>query len=256
MLNCSCHRPAMLQKATISTLCLPSVRPTAVVAGSCRKRCVRAFASASQDRHEQLHSSIDSTASSNRRQLLAGTVAAAIGPVLLGAATAAAAVAPAAEAVSASATVASAATPVQSRANSTYQIVTEEGTVRLFTNDQVAKNMTPTDRQVFALNRRVQAQNRTPDDFPGFIRQGFDITVVGEGYVMDQNGLVYKDFVEGSGSNPTDGQQVVFDYTGYNESGAIIDSSYRKGRPAETRIGIQGLIPGEFVCPAGTQLRE
>ena len=38
--------------------------------------------------------------------------------------------------------------------------------------------------------------------------------------------------------------QVVFDYTGYNESASPIDSSYRQGRPAETRLGINGLIPG------------
>lgn len=48
----------------------------------------------------------------------------------------------------------------------------------------------------------------------------------------------------GSGSSPVDGQQVVFDYTGYNESGTPIDSSYRKGRAAEVRLGINGLIPG------------
>jgi hypothetical protein len=42
--------------------------------------------------------------------------------------------------------------------------------------------------QIFALNSRVQAQNRAPEDFPGFIRAGFDITVVGEGYVMDKDG--------------------------------------------------------------------
>ncbi len=39
-------------------------------------------------------------------------------------------------------------------------------------------------------------------------------------------------------------QQVVFDYTAYNESAATIDSSYRKGQPAQTQLGIQGLIPG------------
>jgi FKBP-type peptidyl-prolyl cis-trans isomerase len=55
--------------------------------------------------------------------------------------------------------------------------------------------------------------------------------------------------VVGKGELPTEGQQVVFDYTAYNESGAVIDSSYRKGRAAETRLGIQGLIPG--VCVGG-----
>jgi FKBP-type peptidyl-prolyl cis-trans isomerase len=38
--------------------------------------------------------------------------------------------------------------------------------------------------------------------------------------------------------------QVVFDYSAYNENGALIDSTYRKGEPAATRIGIAGLIPG------------
>lgn len=70
----------------------------------------------------------------------------------------------------------------------------------------------------------------------------------------------------GSGSSPVDGQQVVFDYTGYNESGTPIDSSYRKGRAAEVRLGINGLIPGAGVgvvlcvrvcvhaCAAGTPI--
>jgi len=38
--------------------------------------------------------------------------------------------------------------------------------------------------------------------------------------------------------------QVVFDYTAYNEQGRRIDSTYGKGQPARTRVGIQGLIPG------------
>eukprot|EP00775_Hariotina_reticulata_P010090 gene10090-10246_t len=99
-------------------------------------------------------------------------------------------------------------------------------------------------QQIFNLNRRAQSQNRAPDDFPGFIREGFDITIVGEGYQMEANGLIYKDYVVGSGTSPDDGQQVVFDYTGYNESGTVIDSTYRKGRAAEVRLGINGLIPG------------
>lgn len=54
-----------------------------------------------------------------------------------------------------------------------------------------------------------------------------------------------QDYAEGSGALPQDGQQVTFDYTAYNESGARIDSTYQKGRPAQTRLGINGLIPGE-----------
>ena len=55
-----------------------------------------------------------------------------------------------------------------------------------------------------------------------------------------------QDYQEGTGELPEDGQQVTFDYTAYNESGARIDSSYQKGRPAQTRLGIKGLIPGEL----------
>eukprot|EP00955_Chlamydomonas_euryale_P086795 364246-Chlamydomonas_euryale.AAC.16 len=39
-------------------------------------------------------------------------------------------------------------------------------------------------------------------------------------------------------------QEVIFNYTGYNESGTTIDSSYRKGQPAQAQLGIAGLIPG------------
>lgn len=55
-----------------------------------------------------------------------------------------------------------------------------------------------------------------------------------------------QDFEEGKGGLPKEGQEVTFDYNGYNESGARIDSSYTKGRPAVTRIGINGLIPGRW----------
>ena len=53
-----------------------------------------------------------------------------------------------------------------------------------------------------------------------------------------------QDFEQGSGPRPEDGQQVTFDYTAYNENGNRIDSSYKQGRPAMTRLGINGLIPG------------
>ena len=37
---------------------------------------------------------------------------------------------------------------------------------------------------------------------------------------------------------------MTFDYTGFNESGTVVDSSYRKGEPGRVRIGVGGLIPG------------
>ena len=61
-------------------------------------------------------------------------------------------------------------------------------------------------------------------------------------------GLIYKDFRVGQGTPPQDGEQVTFQYTAYNESGRLIDTTYRQDRPAETRLGINGLIPGAKRC--------
>ncbi|KAI8463139.1 MAG: FKBP-type peptidyl-prolyl cis-trans isomerase [Monoraphidium minutum] len=122
--------------------------------------------------------------------------------------------------------------------------VMEDEKVTLFTNKEAADALRPSDKQVLSLNRRAQAQNRAPEEFPGFVRLGFDIVIVADGYQVSPEGLLFKDFKEGVGAQPEEGQQVVFDYTGYNESGVPIDSSYRQGRPAETRLGIAGLIPG------------
>ena len=64
-----------------------------------------------------------------------------------------------------------------------------------------------------------------------------------------------QDFEQGSGPHPEDGQQVTFDYTAYNENGNRIDSSYKQGRPAATRLGINGLIPGTHRCKSFQELR-
>lgn len=94
-------------------------------------------------------------------------------------------------------------------------------------------------------NRRIQELNQAPDNFPGFIREGFEVKVlVGPEYTVSPTGLIYWDISPGSGNPPTAGQQVIFHYIGFNESGRRIDSTYLQGRPAETRVGINGLIPG------------
>lgn len=46
--------------------------------------------------------------------------------------------------------------------------------------------------QVLETNRRVQAQNNSPLDFPGFVRQGYDIKVLADGYLVDDKGLIFK----------------------------------------------------------------
>ena len=85
---------------------------------------------------------------------------------------------------------------------------------------------------------RAQWQNPIPGSYDLYAQ------VLAEGYQFDRDGLIFKDFEEGTGEVPTDGQEVLFHYTAYNESGRRIDSSYQKGVPARTRMGIQGLIPG------------
>ena len=46
--------------------------------------------------------------------------------------------------------------------------------------------------QVLETNRRVQAQNNSPLDFPAFVRQGYDIKVLADGYLVDAKGLIFK----------------------------------------------------------------
>ena len=41
-------------------------------------------------------------------------------------------------------------------------------------------------------NRRIQAQNNAPQDFPAFVRNGYDIKIMADGYDRDDKGLIYK----------------------------------------------------------------
>lgn len=119
----------------------------------------------------------------------------------------------------------------------------EEGNVYLL-NDEDVERLTLSERQILLLNKRIQTQNRTAEGFPAFIREGFDVKVIAPGYQVTPEGIIYKDYKEGSGPFPVEGQEVYFNYTGYNESGGQIDSSYRQNRPAQVQLGIGGLIPG------------
>lgn len=101
------------------------------------------------------------------------------------------------------------------------------------------------EKRLLEQNKRMQKLNNAPPDFPGFIREGFDVKVITDDrYVKAESGLIYLDLIEGEGKTPSDGQQVVFHYTGYNENGRRVDSSYQQGQPARTRLGIKGMIPG------------
>jgi len=125
-----------------------------------------------------------------------------------------------------------------------------QGSLSVLLSDDIElaeDDLSVTERQALQINRRTQKQNNVPPDFPLFARDGYDMTIlVSNGYKVTDDGLLYKDYVVGSGALPSDGQQVTFDYTGYNESGGVIDSSYRKGAPSSMRIGVPGstVVPG------------
>ncbi|GKV12774.1 hypothetical protein SLEP1_g23885 [Rubroshorea leprosula] len=108
------------------------------------------------------------------------------------------------------------------------------------------KSKNPYDeRRLLEQNKRIQKENNAPEDFPNFVREGFQVKVLtSENYVKSDSGLIYRDFEVGKGDCPKDGQQVTFHYVGYNESGRRIDSTYLQGSPARIRMGTNALVPG------------
>ncbi|KAK9102818.1 hypothetical protein Sjap_020072 [Stephania japonica] len=103
------------------------------------------------------------------------------------------------------------------------------------------------ERRLLEQNKRIQKANNTPEDFPNFVRQGFQVQVVTSGdYVRCDSGLIYLDIRVGNGEQPKDGQQVTFHYVGYNESGRRIDSTYLQGSPAKIRMGTKALVPDDL----------
>lgn len=72
------------------------------------------------------------------------------------------------------------------------------------------KSKNPYDeRRLLEQNKRIQKENNAPEDFPSFIREGFEVKVVTpDNYTKCDSGLVYKDFEVGKGDCAKDGQQV------------------------------------------------
>ncbi|KNA26094.1 hypothetical protein SOVF_000140 [Spinacia oleracea] len=108
------------------------------------------------------------------------------------------------------------------------------------------KSKNPYDeRRLLEQNKRRQRENNAPEDFPSFIREGFEVKVVAsDSYIRRDSGLMYRDFEVGEGDYPKDGQQIIFQYIGYNETGRRIDSTYLQGAPAKIRLGTKALVPG------------
>jgi len=107
-----------------------------------------------------------------------------------------------------------------------------------------ASTLNRVQRQIYDNNLRVQVGNRAPPGFPTFVREGFDMTILADGFTRTESGLFYQDFAVGDGARPLVGQQVQFNYTAFNESGRAIDSSYRQGKPGQVILGNGVLIPG------------
>ncbi|KAJ6837022.1 peptidyl-prolyl cis-trans isomerase FKBP20-2, chloroplastic [Iris pallida] len=101
------------------------------------------------------------------------------------------------------------------------------------------------EKRLLEQNRKIQEANNAPEEFPNFIREGFEVKVVtSDRYIKQDNGLIYLDLQLGKGDCPKDGQQVTFHYIGYNESGRRIDSTYLQGSPAKVRLGNKALDAG------------
>jgi FKBP-type peptidyl-prolyl cis-trans isomerase len=141
-----------------------------------------------------------------------------------------------------------AATPSPSPSASTPSAVTvvgdeEKDSIILLTSADI-EGLDEVDKKALKLNRQIQSQNRAPKDFPEFVRRNFDMLIFADGYKQLESGLIVKDFEEGQGETGKDGDEVTFHYTGFNEEGGFIDSSYKQRRPAQIRLGIGGMIPG------------
>lgn len=134
---------------------------------------------------------------------------------------------------------------VEAKREATRAVVDEKPVV---VEQRAEKRSMPTEQQdtkQLLNNQRIKTYNNAPEDFPAFIREGYDVKVIhGNDYVDQENGLIVKDYVIGDGAKPEDGQECTFQYVAYNENGGTIDSTYRRGAPASTRLGINGMIPG------------
>lgn len=62
--------------------------------------------------------------------------------------------------------------------------------------------------------------------------------------ITTPSGLKYLDLVVGTGATPQRGQTVTVHYTGTLANGSKFDSSVDRGKPADFKIGVGGLIKG------------
>jgi peptidylprolyl isomerase len=64
-------------------------------------------------------------------------------------------------------------------------------------------------------------------------------------FVRDPSGVLYRDYKEGTGASPKDGDLVVINYIGYLSDGTIFDNTTAKGRkPLAFIFGKKQMVPG------------
>ncbi|MDX1932919.1 MAG: FKBP-type peptidyl-prolyl cis-trans isomerase [Capsulimonadales bacterium] len=62
--------------------------------------------------------------------------------------------------------------------------------------------------------------------------------------VTTKSGLIYEDMTVGTGAAPKTGQNVKMQYVGWDATGTIFDSSYKRGEPFEFTLGVGQVIKG------------
>uniref|UniRef100_A0A1J3DQC9 Peptidyl-prolyl cis-trans isomerase FKBP20-2, chloroplastic n=1 Tax=Noccaea caerulescens TaxID=107243 RepID=A0A1J3DQC9_NOCCA len=99
-----------------------------------------------------------------------------------------------------------------SRRRLVYVLVSSPCLIGVLPSFAKTKSKSPYDeRRLLEQNKRIQRENNAPDEFPNFVREGFEVKVVAsDNYIKADSGLIYRDFSVGEGDSPKDGQQVTF----------------------------------------------
>jgi len=96
----------------------------------------------------------------------------------------------------------------------------------------------PTEAEAAANAKRALAADEAAAVSVDFLKEAAEE----EGAVTTASGLVFKELVAGTGESPTAEQKVKVNYEGKLASGAVFDSSYARGEPAEFKLN--QVIPG------------
>lgn len=56
-------------------------------------------------------------------------------------------------------------------------------------------------KNIELMSNFIRSQNNAPEDFPWFAREGFDMSILLDGYVVEESGVIVKDYNVGTGKN-------------------------------------------------------